>query len=245
MMAKKFILLSGRPFSLSSFMARQADGLSIDTTRTSTLWQDTSGTTPAVTTGDPIGRVDSLKASPAHTILQSSGTLRPTLQTTGAKFDASDDNWLTDYYAGTGANFVVARVTVPSTISFNAALCGASEGAANRCRFGFDTAGKVVAGLGTQAETTIIGTTDRRGATLVVGFSFNGSTVRLFDDNVVAYEAAQAGVPTTSVAFRIGAFSNSGTAVNQFGGSIKKMVIGREFLTLATYLQIRTALLTG
>ena len=244
MLARKLILLGGR-FSLSSFMARQADGLWLDTTRTNTLWQDTAGTTPAVSVGDPIGRVDSLKSSPAHTVLQSSSTLRPLLQTTGAKFDASDDNWLTDYNAAAGANFVVALVTVPASIAFNGAIIGASEGAANRCRFLFDTSGRVCAGLGTQAEATIVGTNDRRGATLVVGFSFSGSVVRLFDDAAIAYEAAQSGSPTTSVAFRIGAFNNSGTAVNQFGGSIKRLLVGRQFLDLKTYLQLRSSLLAA
>jgi hypothetical protein len=42
---------------------------------------------------------------------------------------------------------------------------------------------------------------------------------------------------------RLGAYNNNGSASNFFSGSIAKFVVGREFLTLERYLQIRNALL--
>lgn len=225
-------------------MAAQSDGLYFDTTVISSTWQDTSATIPADDIGEAIGRANDLRvgAGSPHNGIQSSASLRPLRQTTGAKFDGSDDNWLTTYTAGSGANFIVALVDVPASISTNL-FCGASNSGADRFFLGVDTSGVVIGGVGAVSTSVIRGTVDRRGTQVVVGISCDGSTSRLFDDDAMPYEAAQSGAPTTAVPFRIGAYNNLGSASLFFGGSIKKLVAGREFLTLARYQQIRNALL--
>jgi hypothetical protein len=193
------------------------------------------------------GTIDnvSVKLVPGIPAIQATGTLKPTLQTTGAKYDGSDDNHLTSYVAGSGANFIVALVTVPASIAVTQIMAGAIDASSNRIYVGFGVDGIFAAALGTQTLSTIKGSQDRRGAEVVVGLSFDGSSVRLFDDQSQSYSAAQSGNATTTVAFRLGARNASGTADSVFAGSIKRLVAGREFLTLSRYNQIRNALLAA
>lgn len=184
----------------------------------------------------------SIKAVPGKHGVQATGTLKPTRQTTGAKFDGSDDNWLTPYLAGASENFIVALVDVPASIAATQIVCGAVGAAgANPTRLGLSTDGTVRAGLG--ATAVITGTTDLRGTMATIGLSFDGSSYRLFANDQAENTGVQSAPPITTTAFRIGASNNDGTAANFFGGSVKKLVAGREFLTLSRYRQIRSALL--
>lgn len=192
------------------------------------------------------GSVDdwSVKLVPGYSALQSTGTMKPTRQTSGAKFDGSDDNLLTTYYAGSGSNFIVALVTVPATLSADQIICGAAEAPpANRGYLAVRSAGEVAGACGAEGISTIKGTTDIRGRELVIGISMDASTVVLFADAAIEYSGARNGNPTTIVPWRIGAQNYGGAAANIFAGSIKKIIAGREHLTLARYLQIRAALL--
>lgn len=186
----------------------------------------------------------SVKEVPGNHALQATGTLKPVRQTAGAKFDGSDDNWLSPYLNASGNNFVVALLTVPASLAAAQYFVGAYDATPNRFRLGFTTAGLLTGAIGSDAST-LIGTTDRRGQTLVVGMSCDGTTMRLFEDNAEIVTAAQAGVPTTSVAHRIGAYNNAGTATGFFGDAVKRIVAGRDALTLARYQQIRSALLAA
>lgn len=232
-------------------MAAQSDGLYFDTTVISSTWQDTSATIPADDIGEAIGRANDLRvgAGSPHNGIQSSASLRPLRQTTGAKFDGSDDNWLTNYTAGSGANFIVALVDVPSTISAFQYVCGSANSAGGE-RFGIGINTDGILGVGVGSESPASGTGkatasgDLRGRTLVIGMSFNGSTVRGFSDGQLVLNVLQNGSAQTITPIRIGS-NNPGTtgATSFFGGSIKSLVAGREFLTLERYLQIRNALL--
>lgn len=185
----------------------------------------------------------SVKQVPGYSALQSTGAAKPTRQAGGAKFDGSDDNLLTTYYAGSGSNFIVALVTIPASIPVAQVVIGAHGGGADRSFLSVNTSGFAYFGLGSLAGGAQVGTTDIRGTETVIGLSFDGSTARLFVGSSMEYSGAQSGSPTTTVPYRLGALNSSGTAFNFFAGSIKKIVAGREHLTLARYLQIRAALL--
>lgn len=234
-------------FSLNTFMARQSARLYLDFTKTNTTWQDSSATTPADEIGEVIGRVDDAitsTSSPNNAVQSGLDSLKPVRQSTGAKFDNSDDNHLSTYAPDTsGANFIVGLVTVPASISATQIVCGSSNGASNVLHIALRTTGFVAGGLGTDTSATIIGSTDRRGATIVYGISHDASQVRLFDDSLgIVYQAARNGNPDNR-AFRVGALNSNGSAANFFGGSVKKLVAGREYLTAARFAQIRAALL--
>jgi hypothetical protein len=185
----------------------------------------------------------SAKLIPGNHGTQSTGAAKPTRQAGGAKFDGSDDNLLTTYYAGSGSNFIVALVTIPASIPVAQVVIGAHGGGADRSFLSVNTSGFAYFGLGSLAGGAQVGTTDIRGTETVIGLSFDGSTARLFVGSSMEYSGAQSGSPTTTVPYRLGALNSSGTAFNFFAGSIKKIVAGREHLTLARYLQIRAALL--
>lgn len=237
-------LLKGVGFSLPAFMAGQSDGLWSDFSATSRLFQGTDETTPVTAVNDVIGRVNDRRTgtnSPRNAT-QATASLKPKYQTTGAAFDGSDDNLLTGYTAGAGANFIVAKVTVPASLATFQFVAGARQAGIERFALGFDNVGFVTGAVGNNTVTTIVGNTDRRGQTVVVGITCNGSTVRLFDVNAVAYEAAQSGAPTTATAFRLGAWNDGGAAGAFFAGSIRSLVVGRQFLDLATFNKIAAAL---
>jgi hypothetical protein len=88
-----------------------------------------------------------------------------------------------------------------------------------------------------------VGTTDYRGQTVVVGLTFDGTTVKLFAEEDEEYSEAQAaGAITTSVPHVVGAVNNNGTAGSFFGGDIYHCVGIRKAITLAQFLAIRNQL---
>lgn len=231
-------------FSLAAFMAAQSDGLWLDFSSPARLFQNTDEATPVTATGQVIGRVNDRRTgtnSPRNAT-QATAAAKPKYQTTGAAFDGVDDNLLTGYTAGAGANFIVAKVTVPGTLSAIQVIAGAANGAAERCWVGVDnTTGFLRCGVG--ASLTHLGTTDLRGlANVPVGLSFNGSTVRVFVGSAQEYEGAQTGVPTVVHPIRLGSNNNVGAASSMFGGTITSIAAGREFIDLARFNQIASQL---
>lgn len=187
----------------------------------------------------------SVKLVPGIPAIQASGTLKPTFQTTGAKFDGSDDNQLTGYLAANGANFIAALVDVPSSIAATSIVAGAAGAGVNRSFIAFDTSGHVCGGVGSDSVGVIVGTSNLANSLAVIGLTYDGATVRIFANASQEYSGAQNSTPTTSVPYRLGGLNNNGTASAFYGGSIKKIVSGREYLTLSRYNQIRNALLAA
>lgn len=185
----------------------------------------------------------SLKAIPGQHGRQSSATLRPVRQTAGAKFDGSDDNLLTSYLASAGSNFLMARTTVPSSLAGIQTIAGASGASGNRIFIGVNTSGLAVGGIGSDSTGVIVGTTDLRNQEADIGITCNGTTVRLIVNGAVEYEAAQNSTPITTIPFRLGVHNNNGTpAANYYAGYIKECLAGTDYLTLAKFNEIRSAL---
>ena len=177
----------------------------------------------------------SAKLIPGNHGTQSTGTMKPTRQTSGAKFDGSDDYLLTTYYAVSGANFIAAAISVPATISATQVIAGASGAAANRTFLSLGTSGRVTAGVGSNFHT---GVTDLRGTDLVIAMSYDGSSVRLFAGSAIEKSEAQGSTPTTTIPYCIGALNSNGIASNFTAATVKRVVAGREFLTLERFKQI-------
>lgn len=184
----------------------------------------------------------SLKLIPGYAATQATASLKPKFQTTGAAFDGSDDSLLTPYLAAASAGFIVAKLTVPATLSATQIIVGSFDGS-NRMRLSLNTSGLLCAGLGGLSEGAIVGGPDLRGGTITVGLSFDGTTIRLFVGATEVATVAQSGnVPNTVTPFRLGSLNNSGTASNFFGGSIKAIAAGREGIDLARFNQIAAVL---
>lgn len=161
--------------------------------------------------------VHSLKRIPGNHGVQTTGASQPARQAGGAaRFDGSNDNLSTSYLAQSGPMTLLYHGTVPGSLAALQVLMGASGLSSNRCWLGINPAGRLCAGVGSQTESTIVGTTDVRGKTIVAALTFDGSEVKLFlrVNGAVTqeYSAAQASTPTTAIPFRIGGLNNSGTA---------------------------------
>jgi len=182
---------------------------------------------------------------PGNQAVQATAGFKPAYQAAGAKFDASDDNLLTGYLAQAGANCIIAYVDVPATLAATQVVAGASGASANRVFVAFNTSGQLCAGVGSDSTTTVVGTTDWRGQTVVVALSFDGTTVNLYAGTASEYSAAQNSTPTTTIPFRIGALNNNGTAGSFCAHYVKRLLVARQALTLAQFKSIRSQLLAG
>lgn len=186
--------------------------------------------------------VQLVKLVPGNHGLQATGTLKPLRQTSGAKFDGSDDNWLMGHVAAAGGNFIQTRTTVPASLAGTQIIGGALSASANRFWLAINASGLACGGVGNNSSTTIVGVSDLRSTEADIALSCDGSTVRLIVNGVVEYEAAQSGNPTTTIPFRIGAVNNNGTAGNFYGGAVQDIAGGTDFLTLSRFNQIRAAM---
>jgi len=173
---------------------------------------------------------------------QSTTSFKPKFQTTGAAFDGTDDNLLTNYTAGSGANFMIAKVVVPASLAETQVIIGANAALdAGRVRLGITTAGRLRLSV---EGVDLDGSTDLRGQTVVVGATTDpvSGQVRTFAGSSQQAASAAAAALTTTIPLRIGARNNDGAAANFFGGSIQHVLAGREFIDLARFNQIANAL---
>jgi hypothetical protein len=189
----------------------------------------------------------SVKEVSRYPATQATGSFKPTFQTTGAKFDGTDDNLLTGYLAqaAAGGNFLVARVTVPVTLAGTQIIAGTNDsGGANPFRLGITTAGalRATVGAGSTLDSTGI---DLRGTETVVGLSYDGATVRTFAGSAQVGSFAETGAISTTVPFRLGARNDNGTAATFFAGSIDSILAGRQALDNARFNQIAAALMAA
>ncbi|WP_300573578.1 hypothetical protein [Phenylobacterium sp.] len=225
-------------------MASQSAGFWIKGDDPTTLFQGTDETTPVTAFGDVVGRANDQRVGAGSPIssTQSTTSFRPKYQSTGLAFDGTDDNLPTNYTAGSGANFLIAKVVVPASLGAAQLVAGTSTGVPGRFFLGFNTAGQVVGGVGGTTVDTIVGAVDRRGTTVVVGISAESGVVRLFDVSAVAFEGAYTAAPNTTVPFRLGCQNVDGVATTFFGGSGAHFLGGREFIDEARFQQIANAL---
>lgn len=87
--------MPGTPLSASDIITSfSGPKVWYDLSSVSTLQQDSAGTTPVTTAGDPIGRVMDISGANNHAI-QATAASRPLWQTTFAAFDGTDDSWAT------------------------------------------------------------------------------------------------------------------------------------------------------
>jgi hypothetical protein len=103
---------SGTPvFSPNSLFASGEQGLWLDPSDFSTMFQDSAGTTPVTATGQSVGKILD-KSGRGNHATQSSGSLKPILQQDGSgyyylKFDGTDD-----YLVTPSINFSSDKVSV-------------------------------------------------------------------------------------------------------------------------------------
>lgn len=140
--------------------------------------------------------------------------------------DGTDDNHLTNWLAASGGNTKIIAATAPATLAGIQTISGANASGTDRWRLSIDTSGHLCAGVGSQSETTIVGTRDVRSKDFVAALTHDGANVGLFlyMDGVASteYAAAQAGSLPTTTPLRLAATNNAGTAAQLFAGGIAR-----------------------
>lgn len=218
-------------FSLARFLAQQEAGLLFRFAEAGGLFQTTDESAPVTTFGQVIGRVNDQRVGAGSPLngTQSNNTFRPTWQLEGAKFDGVDDREETGFTAGLVSNHMVARATIPATLSGVQLIAGASStGPTAAFLLGVNVAGQAVGGAGIQSFTTIVGSSDVRGQEVVLGLSHViGGGVRLFVGAATEYDAAASGSPNTTLGINVGSRNSSGGSSNHFGGSVRTFAAWR------------------
>jgi hypothetical protein len=208
-----------------------------------------AGVTITSASGTANFTLTSCKAIPGNHGLQATANSRLNYLVSGSRIsltaDALDDNLLSSYLAGAGANSILFDIDVPATVSASQVVIGMSGSATARLSLGFNTSGQLCAGVGSDANTTIVGTTDWRGQRLIAALSADGSTVKLLTSAGEEYSAAQNGSPTTTIPTRLAANNNNGTGSSFFGGGIARAIIAQKAMDLATFNAIRNQLLAS
>lgn len=231
----------------SGFVA--GGGLDFDARYLDRLFQDSAGTTPVVSAGDPVGLwIDS--AQPANNGVQSSDALRPTFGITGDRRTvdgnvAASANLLTDYLFNGTNDTIIFDVDVPATMATNSLVAGANSAAGTARMFvGFNALGNLVAGVGTDVLSTVKDAVDWRGQRCIAALVAAGGRTKLYTSNGTPYDQVKNGAAVTDVAVRIAAQNANGTAGSYFGGKIHRLLIAPRDLTSAEFTAIRAELLS-
>lgn len=171
---------------------------------------------------------------------QGTSNSRPQWKSPGfARFDGTADNLVLPGFVPGSTGSIMAYATIPGSISALQVIAGGTVGT-SRCFLAVNTLGQLCAGIGSDDETTIVGTTDLRGETVSVALTWDGTDgVRLYVNGVQEYADAMSGSIGTNT-LRIGASNNSGTAGNFFGGDIYTILPINEVASAADVANFHT-----
>lgn len=201
----------------------------------SSLFQDAAGTTPAVLT-NPVGRWNVRDKTP-HFASQSVANQRPFLQSSGLKFDGSDDFLGSAWFGQAGNNCIIAQVEIPAAISATQVIVGSDTSELDRFFLGVNTAGQIRAGAG---NLSFNGSgADLRNTAAIIALSRSAIEDAIFVNGSQVYTGAPIGSINSTRAFLIGAALSVVTPANFFGGSIKKTAFGKVALSPAQFQTIR------
>lgn len=93
-------------------------------------------------------------------------------------------------------------------------LLGVADASGGAFSLGVNASGIVCGRLGTDTETTIVGSTDVRGTSFTAELTHDASTVQLKVNNVVEYTGAKNGSPSTTNPIYLFAQNSNGSAAN-------------------------------
>lgn len=211
-----------------------------DPTVIASLAQNSDGTTPVTTNGDPVGRA--LDQGPGgFNATQVTAGDRPPYLDGYFNPDGTSDNLLTTWLLGAGANTIIAKWIVPASLGGWRVQCGAYGGGDTYFVVGVNTGGlECYVGAASLQRGSI---KDLQGSTVVVALVDDGVTVNLYlyKDATATTEysgARGSGIPTTLVSVRIGAYNDSGTPASFSNVDIGRTIAAHKVMTLEEFTAI-------
>jgi len=153
-----------------------------------------------------------------HATQSASSGFRPAYQTTPQRlnFDGSDDR-LNFAYNPTASGSLAVRINGATASRVAIGSQGATDG---RCFLALASDGSLGAGIGAQSTATIKGSTDIRGTWTTGVVTWDGTTVRLYQNGTEVYSGAQSGAVNTTVPMDLGCLNNNGTRAAFWSGGI-------------------------
>ncbi len=213
---------------------------SVDGTYTDYMTAVTGNVTFAMTpsTATCSGTVDniSVKEISRYPATQSTGSFKPTVQSGGAKGDATDDRHGTGFASSSGDAFnVYPAAIIPASLAATQVFAGAMDGSSNGDYLAVTTGGALRAKVGaTTLDSTGI---DLRGGTHDLAYWTDGATLYLYADGAIVASGPWTGSrPTT--AWNLFALNNNGTASSFTGATMKAALRGAQALTVSLANQI-------
>ena len=151
-------------------------------------------------------------------------------------FDATDDRLLTALNPTTSGT-IAARIKggTASKVALG------SQGAANGKAFlALAADGSLGAGIGADSTSTIKGSADIRAAWATGVVTWDGSTVKLYQDGAQVYSGAQNGAVNTTVPWMFGCLNNNATAASFWDGSIGAAIVLNRVMTPSEVVSLNT-----
>jgi hypothetical protein len=150
--------------------------------------------------------------------------------------DGTDDRYVTGRNP-TATGSIAAYVNGATASRIAVGAQGASDG---RCFIALASDGSVAGGIGADSTSTIKGSTDRRGEWVSIVLTWDGTTVKLYENGVEVYSGAQNGAVTTTVPFLVGCNNNNTTAQSFWQGSLGDTLVIDRVITAAEAAKLHT-----
>lgn len=191
--------------------------------------------------GDGVFSIDnvSVRELPGNHSSQSTPSFRGVLQGSPSRLvlDGSDDRYVTTLNP-TASGTIAARIRGATASRVVAGSQGATDG---RALLALAADGSIAAGIGAQSTAVIKGTVDKRNVWVTACVTWNGTTVRLYEDGAEVYSGAQSGAVNTTVPFIYGALNANGTATAFWDDDIGASLVISRAITATEAVQLHNA----